>query len=52
VFDEIDALGFELCGWDKKHTPGAKAPCLRPFERPKAEALGYLEARTNSSDTT
>jgi hypothetical protein len=29
-----------------KHTPGAKAPSLWRVERPKAKALGYLEART------
>jgi hypothetical protein len=29
----------------KKHTPGAKAPLLLRLERPKAKALGYLDAR-------
>jgi hypothetical protein len=28
----------------KRHTPGAEAPICGVVERPKAEALGYLEA--------
>jgi len=28
----------------RRHTPGAKAPFSSRLERPKAEALGYLEA--------
>ncbi len=31
-----------------RHTPGAKAPSVARFERPKAEALGYLEARAEA----
>ena len=34
----------------RRHTPGAKAPfSILRFERPKAEALGYLEATTNAN---
>jgi hypothetical protein len=29
-----------------RHTPGAKARFLTGLMRPKAEALGYLEAKT------
>ena len=29
----------------EEHTPGAEAPSLSHAERPKAEALGYLEAK-------
>jgi hypothetical protein len=29
----------------KRHTPGAEAPICGVVERPKAEALGYLEAK-------
>jgi hypothetical protein len=32
----------------RKHTPGAEAPFLRFVERPKAKALGYLEAKHRS----
>jgi hypothetical protein len=38
-------LGFIFYGG--RHTPGAKAPFLGEGERPKAEALGYLEAKTS-----
>jgi hypothetical protein len=30
--------------WKRRHIPGAKAPLEGKIERPKAEALGYLEA--------
>jgi hypothetical protein len=35
-----------------KHTPGAKAQCFCSIERPKAKALGYLDAKTDSLDTS
>jgi osmoprotectant transport system substrate-binding protein len=36
----------DSCRKERKHTPGAKAQLSGLLERPKAEALGYLEART------
>jgi hypothetical protein len=39
VFSELILLALA-----KRHTPGAKAPTLRRIGRPKAKALGYLEA--------
>jgi hypothetical protein len=32
----------------REHTPGAKAPIFARFERTKAEALVYLEARAHT----
>ncbi|RSL15991.1 hypothetical protein EDE15_1497 [Edaphobacter aggregans] len=34
-----------------RHTPGAKAPFLARGERPKAEALGYLDATATTTTT-
>jgi hypothetical protein len=35
-----------------RHTPGAEAPVFGWVERPKAEALGYLEARARATTRT
>jgi hypothetical protein len=35
----------------KEHTPGAKALSVRLFERPKAKALGYLDAKATATAT-
>ena len=35
-----------------EHTPGAKARFFRSPMRPKAEALGYLDATTKTTATT
>ncbi len=36
------------CRIDRKHTPGAKARFVSWEARPKAEALGYLEAKART----
>jgi hypothetical protein len=48
---ELPALTFFLCGWERRHTPEAKASFCGGFERPKAEALGYLDAITETKAT-
>ena len=43
--DGVGALLLANCGIERKHTPGAKAPCLPMLrERAKPEGLAYLEA--------
>jgi hypothetical protein len=37
---------FTVAAGIGEHTPGAKAPFLSLIERPKAKALGYLDAKT------
>jgi hypothetical protein len=34
----------------RRHTPGAEAPCFCRIERPKAKALGYLEAKARTGN--
>jgi hypothetical protein len=34
----------------RRHTPGAEAPILWRAERPKAEALGYLDAEARTGN--
>jgi hypothetical protein len=38
-------MGRLFCRLARGHTPGAKAPILAGFERAKAEALAYLDAK-------
>ncbi len=45
VFDESISLFERECKGRRRHTPGAKAPMTTGFERAKAKALAYLEAR-------
>jgi hypothetical protein len=41
----IACLGGRFSGGRGRHTRGAEAPSLFGAERPKAEALGYLDVK-------
>jgi serine-type D-Ala-D-Ala carboxypeptidase/endopeptidase (penicillin-binding protein 4) len=53
VMSEVPALSLLRLLWRSSggHTPGAKAPALAGQVRPKAEALGYLEAKAGTCRT-
>jgi hypothetical protein len=42
-----DVQRMKYPGSEKRHAPGAKAHSFGNQERPKAEALGYLEAKAS-----
>ena len=42
-------LSTPLRGYEREITPGAEAPVHDSIERPKAKALGYLEAKTKTT---
>jgi hypothetical protein len=43
---------LELVGWDRRSYPRVKAPLSGGPIKPKAEALGYLEATAKTTTTT
>jgi len=48
VSDESVWLSKREYSRRRRHTPGAKAPLSCWVERPKAKALGYLEAKATT----